>query len=209
MPLDSFSDLKDAIKNWPDRADIGDSFLTDFVALADARIRKDLARDQIRVREMEMRDSLTPDSGRCTLPDDFMSMVAVQCRASNPTVLTYKPMTWLNEQYPDGDSGTPAYYGIEGAYLYMFPLTTSDIRIVYYAYPQALSDSNTSNWLLAKYPDVYLWAGLLELANYDGDDELQAKAQQLLTAAFDGLKSSAYGADASHGFTMGASAFPV
>jgi len=207
MAIDTFTNLKTAIGNWSDRADFITTYGDDYVTLADARVRKDLARAQIRVREMVTRADLTPSSGVCTLPSDFMAMIAVQCRASDPTVLTYKPVSWLNEAYPDGASGTPAYYGIEGGSLYMFPLTTSDIRIVYYAYPAALSADNEENWLLTKYPDIYLYAGLVELKAHEQDAEGMQHWISMLTAAVDGLRDSSFGADVSHGTTMGASAY--
>lgn len=209
MSITTFGELKSALQSWTDRSDIGDSTLSDFVTLADTRIRKDLARHEIRLREMETRDDLTPSSGACTLPDDFMAMKAVQCQASNPTVLSYRPMSWLNEAYPDGDSGTPAFYGIEGGTLYMFPLTTSDIRIVYWAYPAVLSTGNDSNWLLAKYPDIYLYAGLIELASYEQNEEAENSYIKKLSASFDGLDKSGFGALPASGLARGASAYPT
>ena len=208
MAISTKDELKTAMMGWSDRTDLSGR-MDDFVTLADARIRKDMARHNIRVREMETRADLTPSSGACTLPTDFMAMIAVQCLASNPTVLSYKPMTWLNEAYPNGDSGTPAYYGIEGDTLYMFPLTSSDVRVVYWAYPAALDDDSDTNWLLTKYPDIYTYAGLIEVKAFEQDTDGLAHWVQMLAAAFDGLKTAAFGADASHGLTMGASAYPT
>jgi hypothetical protein len=39
----------------------------------------------------------------------------------------------------------------------------------------ALSDSNTSNWVLASHPDVYLYGSLAEAFKYSMDDEQAAK----------------------------------
>lgn len=205
MAFLTFADLKTNITNWSDRPDIGDATVTDFVTLADMRIRKDLSRHEIRLREMETTSDLTVTSGVATLPTDFMAMQSVQARASNPTRLEYKPRAWLNEAYPDGDSGTPAYYTIENTSLYMFPLTTSDIRIVYWAYPAVLSDSNTSNWLLLKYPDIYLHAGLLELRIYEENDEAMKRETALLGAAFDGLDKSGFASEIASSPAMAAS----
>lgn len=207
MALSTFSDLKSAMQDWSERSDLSGK-MNDFVTLAEARIRKDLIRAEIRVREAVTSDTLTPSSGVCTLPTRFMAMKTVQCQASDPTILTYKPMTWLREAYPDGTSGTPAYYGIVGSSLYMFPLTSSDIAIDFWEYPEPLSDSNTSNWLLTNYPDVYLWAGLTEIAFFGQDEELEGKYIKLLTAAVDGLRGASFGADASSP-TIGASGYPA
>ena len=66
-----------------------------------------------------------------------------------------------------------------------------------------------SNWLLAKYPDIYLYAGLLSLEAHAQNQEGMQHWLTLLAAAFDGLNDSAFGAQISHGATRGASAFPV
>jgi hypothetical protein len=207
MSLATFSDLTSAIKSWSDRTDVSDALIADMITLADARIRKDLARNEIRTREMESRTDLSVSSGEATLPDDFMAMKAVQARESNPVILTYKPISWLNEAYPDGATATPSFYGIEGDTLYMFPRTTSDIRIVYFSYPEVLSSSNDDNWLLTKYPDIYLHAGLVELRVYEENDEAMQREISLLTAAFDGLDKSSFGAMYGTGTTRGASAY--
>ena len=43
--------------------------------------------------------------------------------------------------------------------------------MVYYAKIASLSDSNTTNWLLAKHPDIYLYGALIQSAPYLKDDE--------------------------------------
>ena len=207
MALANYSDLQSAAQNWSERSDLS-GYVADFITLAEARIRKDLARSEIRVRDAETTDTLTPSSGVCTLPTRFMAMKMVQCQASNPTVLTYKPLGWLREAYPDGDTGTPAYYGIVGSSLYMFPLSTSNILIEFWESPEPLSDSNTTNWLLDKYPDIYLWATLLEVAVFSQDDELEGKYIKLLTAAVDGMRGSAFGSQATSP-TISSSGYPT
>ena len=208
MAFDTFSDLKTAMQDWSDRADLLGR-MTDFVTLADSRIRKDLLRNQIRLREMETRSDVTPSSGAVTLPTDYMAMKSVQVRETAPRRLEYRPMDWLNEAYPAGDTATPSYYGIEGGTLYMFPITVSDIRLVYYAYPAVLSDSNTSNWLLAKYPDIYLFAGLVEVESFSENREAMDHWISMLTAAFDGLKDSGFSDMVTPGTSRAASGYPT
>jgi hypothetical protein len=55
--------------------------------------------------------------------------------------------------------------------LYPTPDATYDINMTYIQKIASLSDSNTSNWLLADSPDLYLYAVLLETAIYLRDDE--------------------------------------
>lgn len=192
MAITSFSTLKTAILTWADRSDLT-AVDDDFVNLADARIRKDFAGQSIRVRDMETITDLTPSSGVVTLPTNFLAMKRVLAVTSPVRRLEFRPQNWTDEAYPDGASGNPSFYTVVGSSLYMFPLTTSDIRLTYYAYPTALSDDDPTNWLLTKYPDVYLYAGLVELELYTGNTEGVAKWLAAYQAALEALSNS--GAD--------------
>lgn len=203
MALTTFSELKTAIQDWAERTDLS-AKATDFVTLTEMRIRKALGDPKLRLREMETTADIVPSSGVCTLPTDFLAMKRVRALTSPARRLEYKPQDWLDEAYPDGDSGDPAFYTITGASLYMYPLTTSSIRMTYHAYPAILSDSNTTNWLLTKYPDVYLYGGLVELATYAGDNDATQKWLGFFQGAIAGLSSMAATAAMSTGTTRSA-----
>jgi len=203
MALDSFANLKTAVLAWSDRSDLT-SYATDFVTLCDIRIRKALSGLALRPREMETTTDITPSSGVCTLPSDFMAIKRVQARTSSPRRLEYRTQDWLDEAYPDGASGTPIFYTIMGttpgtSTLRMYPLTTSDIRVTYYAYPAVLSDSNTTNWLLTKYPDVYLYGTLTELEIFAGNDAGAQKWLGFFGGAVQSLADSAFGSEITPG----------
>lgn len=196
MSITSFAELKTAVLAWSERGDLS-SYGSDFVTLCDVRIRKALAGLPSRPREMETTTDLTPSSGVCTIPTDYMAMKRVQARTSAPRRLEYRTLDWLDEAYPDGAEGTPAFYTIMGSTagtttLLMFPLTTSSIRITYYAYPAVLSDGNTSNWLLAKYPDIYLYGTLVELEIFAGNDAGAQKWLGFFQASMQSLADSAF-----------------
>jgi len=53
----------------------------------------------------------------------------------------------------------------------IFPDTGYTGELTYYGKIPVLSDSNTSNWLLAYAPDLYLYGALLEATPYLKDDE--------------------------------------
>lgn len=192
MAISTYAELQTALSNWTDRTDLTARY-GEFIAIAESEIKRDFARLALRLREMEDREDLAPTAGACTLPADFVAMIKVQARTSAPRRLEFKPRDWLDEAYPDGASGDPAFYTIYGGLLYMFPLTTSSIRIDYYAYPPALSDAATTNWLLTKYPDVYLWASVKHLRLYVSNTQGAAEANALYLAALDGLKGAKFG----------------
>lgn len=198
MSITTFAELKTAIENWEERTDFS-AREDEFVALAEADIRRELARHNLRLREQETRTDVTPSSGTVTLPSDFQAMKTVQVRTSSPRRLEYKTMEWLNEAYPDGASGNPSFYGIVGGTLYMFPLSTSDMRLEYYAYPTALSGSTSANWLLTKYPDVYLYASLKQVKIYDMNEAGVARYDALFKGALASLSAAGFGAEMTPG----------
>ena len=57
----------------------------------------------------------------------------------------------------------PRYYAITAGEIEVFPVPdgTYSTELYYYAKIDALSDSNTSNWLLEYFPDAYLYGALV------------------------------------------------
>ena len=172
MALDSFSNLKAAVQNWMDRSDVAGQ-AEDFITLAEGHFNLEL-----RTREMVTESTgNTPTSGAITLPTDFLQTVRVVADTSPPRELSYIPPQVASRNY-DNTAGLPSEYTIIGSSLKTYPLSTQDIDLVYYQSIPALTDSNTSNWLLAKYPNLYLTACLMEAARYFRDEEefmVQAK----------------------------------
>lgn len=173
MALDSYANLKTALPAWLwGRSDLT-SYLDDFIDLAEARFNR-----LLRTREMEATTDLTPSSGAVTLPDDFLGVRKVTAKASPRRELKYATPEWLEEAYPSGDSGDPSWFTVIGSSLKTYPQSTSDIELVYFQKVPALTDANTSNWLLAKSPQAYLHATVLEAAIFIGD---QARAVEMGT----------------------------
>jgi hypothetical protein len=51
------------------------------------------------------------------------------------------------------------------------PEDGTEIELTYYAEIPALSDSSTTNWLLTRWPDLYLYGSLMHAAPYLKEDE--------------------------------------
>ena len=51
------------------------------------------------------------------------------------------------------------------------PNTSYSAELLYYAKIPALSDSNTTNWLLTESPDIYLYGALVQSSPYLKEDE--------------------------------------
>lgn len=61
------------------------------------------------------------------------------------------------------------------------------VELTYYAQPTALSDDAETNWLLTKFPKVYLWSALAEGYAWRGNDEAEAMARGKFAEAFAGM----------------------
>ncbi|MEK1931543.1 MAG: hypothetical protein AAAC47_17540, partial [Pararhizobium sp.] len=79
-------------------------------------------------------------------------------------------------------------YAVDGSNIYLYGVT-GDRNIEYYAALPTISSSATgSNWLLQKYPNVYLYAVGLEAAKFLRDPELTQATASLLQGAMNDLK---------------------
>jgi hypothetical protein len=177
MALDSFANLKSALTSWcNDRSDVATN-ADDFIRLSEGHFNLEL-----RCRQMVAQTSLTPSSGAVTLPTDFVGVRRVVEKTSPRRVLSYISPEAADEQFDANVTGFANCYTIIGSSLKTFPQATSDIELTYYQEIPALSDSNTSNWLLAKYPNLYLEAGMREFYRWAKDDNELAKSNTLVTA---------------------------
>jgi len=91
--------------------------------------------------------------------------------------------------YSDDTSGEPKYYALTGGEIELFP-TPGDsytLEMTYIRTIPALSDSNTSNWVLSEAPDVYLYGSLIHTAPYLKDDPRTQIWAGLYTSAVEEL----------------------
>lgn len=183
MAITTYGELKTAIQNQAERSDLSAN-IPDFIALAESRFQR-----EIRVREMEEQSLLTPTSGAVTLPDSFLQMKRVTAQTTPKRVMEYVSPDWADQNYPidTGSTGQGAFYTIIGNSLKSYPQVSEQIQLTYYEQIEALSDSNTSNWLLEKAPDVYLWASLFELYDFTKDEAGMNRADARYNNALTGL----------------------
>jgi hypothetical protein len=171
MPLSTYPDLQAAVADWLARSDLTAN-IPDFIRLAEARLNLVL-----RCREMTATAGLTPTSGICTLPGDFVEALAVVADAGPSAVLEAVPLTWADQQFPTYPSGVPRYYALYGASLKTYPQCSATVTLTYLQLLPPLA-ANATNWLLAKAPGAYLYGALLEAAPFlDGDPRIAIWSQ--------------------------------
>lgn len=179
MALSTYSEIKSTVADYLNRADLT-AVLPSFVTLAESKFNREL-----RTRDMLTRVQTTSDDEYVSLPTDFLQHYSLELDAAS----AQPPMDYIGPQEAkvlkaqNRTASTTYYYTvIDGAFeIIPAPGSDLDLRMVYYAKIPALSDSNTTNWLLTKSPDLYLYSALLEAAPYLKDDDrvqLWAAARQ-------------------------------
>jgi hypothetical protein len=177
MALDTFAGLKATIADYLNRDDLT-AIIPSFITIAEAKFNR-----KLRTRQMIKRAEGQIESAFFAYPADWLQAKEFQLN-TNPIVR----LQFVTEAYGDElkanryvSIGQPAYYTITGTQLEFIPTpdSTYSAELTYYAKIPALSDSNTSNWLLAYAPDLYLYGALLEAAPYLKDDERLAVWSQM------------------------------
>jgi hypothetical protein len=197
MAITTFAELKTAILDW---SDVNDAITTtaagDFVTLSTHLFNhgaEDIA--PLRMREMQAVELLTPDSGACALPDDYLQYRRVVEVSGTRRELAYIAPSTTDELYPSRQSGLANHFTIIGSSLYMFPVSTNDIELTYYQAIPDLSDDSPSNWLLEKHPSLYLQGGLYHLGLYRRDDDMASRSAAILKSLMAGVSRSGFTAE--------------
>jgi hypothetical protein len=184
MALDSFASLKSSITNWMARSDLA-TIAEDCIALAEGDFNR-----LLRTRDMEDNETLTPDgNGEATLPTDYLAWRTVTVLTNPRVELEYVAPSFMEDQYGDRAAGQARYFTVRGTKITVVPLTSSTVRFDYYAKIPALSDANTTNWLLTKYPNTYLYQCLKHAAVFIRDDNAAGTYGALANASLQALEA--------------------
>lgn len=172
MSIANYSDLQQAVKDWLQRGDL-DSFAPDLIRLAETKIFADLMRLVIKPREMELEQTGVFSGGTLPIPSGYKAMrrFYIEFGGISYTLKYISPSKMGNinssgSPYAAATSGgSPYFYTTKGANFEIKPTpsTTGQYVLEYYGTPDLLSATPT-NWLLTNYPNVYLYASLLQAA---------------------------------------------
>lgn len=173
MAISTYTELKAAVANWLHRSDLT-SQIADFITLAESRLNRNL---QIRLMETEASLTCVVGSRYIALPSDFNTPICVWLESFQPR---WKLTPTLPDQISVAPaSGYPEFWCIDGSNL-AFDKTAAGTYPITFRYFKwlTLSDSAPTNSLLTEYPDLYLFATLLEAAPYLRDDQRTAVWQE-------------------------------
>ena len=182
--LDTYADLQTAISTWLFR--VGDTDLAtrapDLIQLFEAEFTTD---PEMRTYEMEKISQLTISAANINLPSDFLQMrrSRILASATSPgTTLEYvtpEIAGVMDDNAAVNSSGTIENYTIIAEQIFLEPQlwfpTSGTLEVVYYGFaPLTGGALGATNWLLQKYPNLYLYGSLMQAAAYIDDKETVA-----------------------------------
>jgi hypothetical protein len=182
MTIQTYSDLQGAIASWIARADLAAS-IPDFIALFES-----VANRRLRLRQQESAATLAPSSGVATLPADYLAWRRVTWTGQVPRELEYAHPSYLHALYPTLPTDIPRLFTIEGGSLTVAPSDDTALTFDYFQKVPALSNTNTSNWLIAVAPDLYLFGALAEAHGFVKDAESLALWKSRRDELFDEIE---------------------
>ena len=170
MTISTYAGLQTAIASRMKRQDLAAS-IPDYIALAEVRIR---ALIDPHAYETTVTVVATPSSDTIALPTDFKNPVALWIADITPQQQLDQ---LLPETLPYSTVPTrPLYWCVDGSNI-RFPNPCDSAYPFKLRYQQtfALSNTVTTNEVLQKYPDIYLYGSLVEAADDVRDNESQGK----------------------------------
>lgn len=196
MAITTYDELKAAIVDWSAR----DNFTPkadEFIDLCEAMLRRPYSHPTqnriggLRANKTRTTGTLTAGTNSLSLPSDYLEMDRLELTTNGIKLRYLTPDAMMD--YQRIGSGCPRFYTIESTITFdVTPDSAYDYGISYWPQPEALSSTNTSNWLLSNYPDVYLAGCMYWACRYKQDIEMASTwAQQYKDAV--SLASMAYG----------------
>ena len=155
-----------------------DALLPDFVVLAEKRMDSELDS-----RYQDLSVTLTSEAGtpEVALPDDVSEIRSLSIAGYGP--VEYQPLDAFTANAAAGDR--PLTYTVIGTTLHLSPTPDAAYALtcVYRASIAPLIDSAGTNWLIEKFPNLYLAAAMVELCIHTQNQPQQAMWEQKYMAA--------------------------
>ena len=193
MSITTRAELIAATKRWAQNDELSDEAHEDFLEMTEAHVNA-----RLRVQDMTARVITTTASGQSiyNLPSDARGIrnIEIEAQGKRYPLEPYSPEAlddhfgWYSQQ------NTPCAYALTGLDLEIQPVPSGNfpMRIIYYQQVPALTVSAPTNWLLTKYPNIYLYGGLHFMMEYLRDEE----GMQYWGTKFSGAVDEATAADA-------------
>ncbi len=182
MTISTYSELKTAIANYSHRSDLSgrdDEFIDSFEAKLNRRLK-------IRAMEASATGNMVSGTATLALPTDFMEVRSV---TFNPTSTSLRKLEYITPEQAESfgfvSNGEPQYYTFVGGVFRFYPTPDSAYAYTlrYYKKITDLDGTDTTNYVLTNFPDVYLYGCLVEYCIWAADDQGAARWKVLLDEA--------------------------
>jgi len=175
----TYSELKTNIANFLNRSDLTNQ-IDFFIDATEAELNR-----RLRVKDMIKRATATADGQYLSLPTDWLEAINVQIDGNNFQPLFQQSIESLDvyRKSIDNANNQPIYFALVDNTIELAPTPDSSytLQLTYYGTIDALSDSNTSNFISNSYPDAYLYGALKHASIYLMEDDRVA----LFTSQFE------------------------
>lgn len=156
-----YSELQLLVQDTLQRGDVAPA-VPSWIQLAEARFNREL-----RVQQMVVRAYANLNESFIELPEDWLEALNVELHTEPP-----RPLEFITLQEADKvrarSERVARYYVIHGKELEVVPYVAepTDIEMTYYKKVPSLTTEEPSNWLLASWPDLYLYETLRHSAPF-------------------------------------------
>ena len=186
MAISNYSELVQAIKDFSHRSDIS-TYIPMFISLAEQRIGREL-----KVRELEATATGTLSGSSLALPIDFSMLRQFKIQTTNGY---FSPVNIGADSLADRsltEPGLPNYFSIGSVIQFSRPTDAAyNYTLEYFKKPLSV-EANDITDLLTAYPEVYLFASLIEVGDFTKNDrDIQRYTQKYaeLVKSANGVKT--------------------
>ena len=165
----TYAELKSNIATYLNRSDLTD-VIDSFIDSTESEFNR-----RLRVKGMIKRATATLDSLYISVPTDWLEAINIQIDSGDFSPLFQQSIESLDVYRKSNDNvtGQPIYFALVDDTIEFAPTPDGSytVQLTYYGKIDALSDSNTSNFLSTGYPDAYLYGSLKHASIYLMEDE--------------------------------------
>ena len=185
MAITTYSELQTVIADFLDRDDQTERIKT-FIDLAEAEINR-----RVRHWRLENRATAEVDGRYSALPADFVEPIRLHLEADQRPIELIPSLEMQSMREASNTAGKPAFYALTQGEIELYPTPDAayDLEMYYYAKLPALSTSQTTNVILANFPDAYLYGSLIHSAPFLGEDARMQTWAALFQSAIDGINA--------------------
>jgi hypothetical protein len=181
--ITNYATLQSTVADYLKRADLSSQIQT-FIQLAEADMNT-----RLRTREMIVRANATSQQEYVAVPPDWLEAISLKI-IDGQSPLRFVTLDEADIIVSDRSFTRPSAYSFMDSAIRLVPAPADDtqIEMVYYGKIPALSDTTTSNWLLTRAPDIYLYGALTHAAPFLMDDQRLQTFGQIYLSRVESLR---------------------